>query len=240
MVEQRTAALRGLAAQLSAAEDAQRRKLAYDMHDALSQTLSLIRINLDAAQLECPERTTVQTRLADCGTMVDAVIKQTRTLMFDLYPAMLDDLGLVPTLQYYARELQQRVKTEIVISELGTRRPLSTTATNYLFRALKELLNNAIQHGRASEIILTVHWEPSSLRLVVDDDGAGFDVNAARAPDTRRGLGLAGITERISSMGGRMELESRPGQGSRIILDVPLPAVETQLDQDYAVTNTTG
>ena len=108
MVEHRTAALRRLASQLSASEDAERRKLAYDVHDALSQSLSLIKINLDEAQLESADAAAVQMRLARCTAMLDDVIKQTRTLMFDLYPAMLDDLGLVPTLQWYAREFGQR------------------------------------------------------------------------------------------------------------------------------------
>ncbi|HVT88941.1 MAG TPA: ATP-binding protein [Tepidisphaeraceae bacterium] len=236
MVEERTAALRRLAAQLSAAEDAERRRLAYDMHDALSQTLSLIKIHLDEAQIQCSDRTPAQIHLMECGTLVESVIKQTRTLMFDLYPAMLDDLGLVPTLQWYAREFKQRVGTEIIISEHGERTTLTTILTNYLFRAVKELLTNAVQHGHAKEIILTVHWEIGMLRLVVDDDGTGFDVTAARVPDSRRGLGLAGITERISSMGGRMEMESHQGQGSRIIVEVPLPT-EPHLESNHAFTS---
>jgi signal transduction histidine kinase len=223
MVEQRTAALRRLAAQLSAAEYDERRKLAYDMHDTLGQSLSLVKMNLDAAQLDCPSGASVQRRLGDCGAMIDGAIKQARTLMFDLYPAMLDDLGLVPTLRWFAKEFEQRLGTEILISEQGAGKPLPTTLANYLFRAVKELCGNSAQHGHAKNVILTLHWEPTGLRLVIDDDGAGFDVTAARAPWQNR-LGLAGIDERISSMGGRMEVESRPGQGSRVILEVPIPA----------------
>jgi signal transduction histidine kinase len=232
MVEQRTAALRRLAAQLSAAEYDERRKLAYDMHDTLGQTLSLIKMNLDAAQLDCPERASVQHRLGECGAMLDDVIKQARTLMFDLYPAMLDDLGLVPTIRWFAKEFPQRVGAELIISEQGSSRPLPTTLANYLFRAVQELCSNAARHGRAKAIILTLHWDPAGLRLVIDDDGTGFDVASAVAPGQHR-LGLAGIDERISSMGGRMELESRPGQGSRVILEVPLP-LESQVDQTHA------
>jgi signal transduction histidine kinase len=223
MVAQRTSALRNLAAQLSAAEDAERRKLAYDMHDALSQALSLIKINLDSAQLEADDPAARERRLATCGAMIDEVIKQTRTLMFDLHPAMLDDLGLVPTLQWYATDFAQRTRAELVVSEHGTRRPLAVATTNYLFRAVKELSGNAVRHGHAAEIIVAVHWEPAGVRLVVDDDGRGFDVGAARAPDARGGLGLAGIDERVSSMGGSLVVESKPGQGTRVIIEVPTP-----------------
>jgi signal transduction histidine kinase len=223
MVEQRTSALRNLAAQLSAAEDAERRKLAYDMHDALSQALSLIKMNLDSAQLVADDPAARERRLASCGTMIDEVIKQTRTLMFDLHPAMLDDLGLVPTFQWYAADFEQRTRTELVVSEHGTRRPLPVATANYLFLAVKELLGNAVRHGYAAEIIVAVHWEQSSVRVVVDDDGRGFDVGAVRAPDARRGLGLAGLDERVSSMGGSLVVESKPGQGTRVIIEVPAP-----------------
>lgn len=224
MVEQRTSALRNLAAKLSAAEDAERRKLAYDMHDALSQALSLIKMNLDQAQLETSDPVEMQRRLGSCGAMIDEVIKQTRTLMFDLHPAMLDDLGLVPTLQWYATDFEQRTGCELVVSEHGARAPLPVATTNYLFRAVKELLSNAVRHGRAKEIIVAVHWEPTGIRLVVDDDGSGFDVAATTAPEARRGLGLAGIEERVSSMGGSLVIESKSGQGARVILGVPVAA----------------
>lgn len=224
MVELRTSALRNLAAQLSAAEDAERRKLAYDMHDALSQALSLIKMNLDSAQLETVDPAAREHQLATCGTMIDEVIKQTRTLMFDLHPAMLDDLGLVPTLEWYAADFEQRTGSELVVSEHGTRRQLAAAMTNYLFRAVKELLGNAVRHGHAQEIIVTVHWERSGVRVVVDDDGRGFDVGAVRAPDARSGLGLAGIDERVSSMGGSLTVESKPGQGTRVIVEVLTPA----------------
>jgi two-component system sensor histidine kinase DegS len=236
MVEQRTAALReeiaqrekaqielrALAAQLSAAEDAERRKLAYEIHDGLSQMLSLMKINLDAAVLEAPQGTRLQSRLAECARSTDELIRQTRTLTFDLHPAMLDDLGLVPTIQRYAREFKKQADVEVTVTENGLARPLGPPLANYVFRAVKELMNNALKHGHAAEIIVAAHWEPNGLRIVVDDDGSGFDAHAALTPESRRGLGLAGIEERLASLGGRLNIESAPGQGSRIILEIPL------------------
>lgn len=238
MVEQRTAELRSLAAQLSAAEDAERRKLAYDMHDALSQTLSSVKINLDTALLETTDRATTE-RLIDCGELVDGMIKQTRTLMFDLYPAMLDDLGLIPTLQWYAQEFHQRNRIETAVLEHGPAQPLTRTLRNYLFRAAKELLSNAARHGQPGEITVLVYWEPGSIRLVVDDDGAGFDDTVLRAPDIQRGLGLPGITERIRSMGGKLDIETKPGQGTRVIVEVPLP-IQYETEEPHAIASLAG
>jgi signal transduction histidine kinase len=214
--------LRNLAAQLSAAEDAERRKLAYEIHDSLSQMLSLLKINLDAAVLEASGGKKLQSRLLECSKTVEDLIRQTRTLTFDLHPAMLDDLGLVVTLQRYAQEFTDRTGSEVTVTENGARRPLGAPLANYLFRSIKELMNNAVKHGQAKEIIIAAHWDGSALRIVVDDDGTGFDAAAALSPDTRRGLGLAGIEERLATLGGKLNIESTRSLGSRIILEIPL------------------
>jgi signal transduction histidine kinase len=239
MVEQRTSELRKLAAKLSAAEDAERRKLAYDMHDALSQTLSSIKINVDTALLDSTDRAAARRQLTESSQMINDVINQTRTLMFDLYPAMLDDLGLVPTLQWYAKEFEQRTRIEIAVLEQGPQREIPRTLRNYLFRTAKELLSNSMRHGKASEITVLIHWEPRSIRLVVDDDGAGFDVELLHSPDARRGLGLPAIRERVNSMGGRLDIESQRGRGTRVIVEVPL-SINHETDQQHAVTSAAG
>jgi signal transduction histidine kinase len=253
MVEVRTAELReqvaqrekaqqdlsALAAQLSAAEDAERRKLAYDIHDSLSQMLSLLKINLDAAALEAPAGTKLQSRLLECARTTEDLIRQTRTLTFDLHPAMLDDLGLVPTLQRYADEFESRTEADVTVTENGLRRQLGSPLANYLFRAIKELMSNAVKHGNAREIIISAHWEPSALRIVVDDDGQGFDSRAALSPETRRGLGLAGIDQRLTSIGGRLDIESNSDQGARIILEIPLRS-ELLQDNTYVDASLAG
>jgi signal transduction histidine kinase len=253
MVDQRTAALREeiaerekaqgelrtLAAQLSAAEDAERRKLAYDIHDGMSQMLSLTKINLDAAVLEAPSESRLHARLVECAKSTDDLIRQTRSLTFDLHPAMLDDLGLVPTLQHYASALKQHGDVEVIVIENGLRRPLGSPLLNYLFRAIRELLSNAMKHGKASEIVVAVHWEPRGLRIVVDDDGGGFDAHSALLPESRRGLGLPGIEQRLESLGGKLLVESVAEQGTRIILEVPL-AHEPLKENVYADQSVAG
>ena len=197
--------------------------MAYEIHDAVSQMLSLVKINLEAARSESISGPARLNRLADCAGMVDQLIQQTRTLTFELHPAMLDDLGLVATLKGYSREFEQRTGTEVTISEVGAPQALPSSLNHYLFRSTKELWNNAVKHGRAREIIAAVHWEPAGLRIVIDDDGSGFNSAEALSPQSRRGLGLPGIVERMSTLGGKMQLDSRIGQGTRVILEIPLP-----------------
>ena len=218
------AALRQLAAQLSAAEDAERCRVAYDLHDGLAQMLSLLKMNLETAVAGSGPAAPQAERFADSVRMVDELIHQTRNLTFELHPAMLDDLGLVATLHGYVRDFGQRAAIEVTVSEQGTSRPLPATMAHFLFRAVKELMNNAARHGKASEIVAAVHWEPKRLRVVVDDDGCGFDFAALPERSGPRGLGLPGIAERLISLGGDMHVESGAGQGTRVILEAPLEA----------------
>jgi signal transduction histidine kinase len=214
--------LRKLAGQLSAAEDAERRRIAYDIHDALSQMLGVVKMNLETVVAESPTDSRQFERLSDVVRVLDDLIRQTREMTFDLHPSMLDHFGLVPTLQRFAEDFQRRTMAEVTINEGGERVQLDTSLASYLFRAIKEVVNNAVKHGNAKEIIVAIHWENGHLRCVVDDDGRGFDPAKALAPQARRGLGLAGIDERLTSLGGNLRVESQPGNGARMILEVPV------------------
>jgi signal transduction histidine kinase len=214
--------LRKLAAQLSAAEDVERRKLAYDIHDALSQMLGLVKMNLETVVAETATDSRQFDRLIDVVKTVDDLIRQTREMTFDLHPSMLDHFGLIPTLQRFAQDYSKRTHAEVTVSESGDRAELPASLASYLFRAIKELVNNAVKHGNAREIIVAIHWDPGHMRTVVDDDGTGFDPVKATEPRARRGLGLAGIDERLTSFGGKMRIESQEGSGARIIMEVPV------------------
>ena len=221
--------LRKLAGQLSAAEDAERRRIAYDIHDALSQMLGLVKMNLETVIAETAIDSRQFERLNDVVRMVNELIRQTREMTFDLHPSMLDHFGLVPTLLRFAEEYNRRTLAEVLVNESGTRGTLSTGLAGYLFRAIKELISNAVRHGNAKEIYVAVHWENGRMRTVIDDDGCGFDASKALVPHARRGLGLAGIDERLTSLGGFMRLESEPGSGTRVVIEVPvIPQVEPQ------------
>jgi signal transduction histidine kinase len=137
---------------------------------------------------------------------------------------MLDDLGFAAALEGYADEFTRRMGSEVTISQDGEPpRALDKPVAHYLFRAVRELLANAVNHGHAKQMVIGLHWAPSALRLTVDDDGDGFDSPpATKAGPARRGLGLTAIRERLNAMGGTMEMESRAGQGTRVILQLPL------------------
>ncbi len=228
MVRERTAALlgeiaerkraeesqRNLALQLSEAEDTERARLAADIHDSIGQSLSVLKMNLGA--LSGPigyDEGRPPGDLMESLNLIDEIIKQVRAFIFRIYPAILKDLGLVPTLQWYAEQFEAQAGTRVTVSESGERLALAAPVASYLFRAVKELLNNAAKHGQAKEVIVAVHWRQEGIRVVIDDDGRGFDPALVQAPEQRRGLGLAGIRERLLALNGHLTVESAPGQG---------------------------
>ncbi len=206
--------VRQLASQLSAAEDAERRRLGHELHDSVGQSLSLLKLKLEAAAARGnPE-------LSQSLEILSSVIQQARTLTFELYPSMLDQLGLGATLEHYARQLASHVQAKIQISDLGPETALPVPLNCFLFRAAKELINNSLKHGKAGEIVVQIRRKRCQLRIVVSDDGQGFHPGRTGGP----GLGLAWIRERVHCFGGTITIETAPGGGARVLLVLPVNA----------------
>jgi signal transduction histidine kinase len=231
-LQNRQKAVRDLAARLADAEDAERRRLARDLHDSVGQALSALKLRLEAARAGpagggndasgAAGSAGAAGVAAELLPMLEDVIRQTRTLMFELYPPTLDSLGLAASLQWWAERTGPPAGLRISVSESGPPRPLSPAAAGYAFRAARELLNNAAKHARASEALVSIRWEPGWLRLAVADDGAGFDPSSLGRSGGGGGLGLAAIREHVGHMGGRVQIESEPGHGTRVIITLPV------------------
>ena len=164
-------------------------------------------------------------RLEDSVSMVDGMIRQARNIALDLRPPLLDEAGLVPALDHHLKSLARRsgltIEFDAAPGVASIPRELNTT----VFRVVQEAVSNALRHARAATIRVTLRDEPDALRLTIEDDGVGFDLEAV-TQRIKRGehLGLLGMTERVRSAGGMITLDSRPGGGSRI--DVRIPFVK--------------
>ena len=154
-------------------------------------------------------------------SIVNDLIEQSRTLTFELHPAVLDHFGVAEALRRYAEQFSRQTSVELTINEQGTPRPLAGAIPNYVFRSVKELIHNAARHGHAKEIVVSLYWIPSWLRVLIDDDGSGFDSTQAFSVTVKKGLGLAGINERMRSLGGSLRLESSAGSGTRAVMEIP-------------------
>ena len=145
-------------------------------------------------------------------------------MIFDLYPAILDDQGLIPAIRWYATHYTDRTGITVTIFDHIEHASLGETKRIYLYRSFKELLHNITKHAECSEVVVSIKKRDNNIRLIVDDEGKGFDPQTVFAVDHSHlhGIGLATIQEWMNDIGGEFIIESTPGQGTRAILDVPV------------------
>ncbi len=206
------------------AEERERRHIAQNIHDNLGQSLAIAKRKIQALDSNLTtDSSPTGTDAKEIANLLDRMISQTRTLTFDLYPPMLDDLGLIPTIEWYAEDFASKTDLKINLIRTGKPATVSRLASAYLFRAVKEILNNTLKHAEASEVMLAIHGSESALRIVIDDDGRGFNVDERLKTATGViGIGFVSIRQWISDMEGRFTIESTPGHGTRVVIEAPI------------------
>ncbi len=196
----------------------ERRMLARELHDDFGQQLAAFKLNLGLLNRGARNETE-QRCIADCLDIANHLLERMRDIARDLRPSVLDDLGLAAALHWYARRQAERSGCEIVVLDRFS--PLSPEIETAVFRIAQEAVNNAIRHGGARHITVTAEVVDRCLALAIQDDGGGFDPEAASSkPDA--GLGLNSMRERAELLDGRFALTSRAGVGTRIEVSIPV------------------
>ena len=211
--------LQRVSSQMAEAEDNERRQLARDLHDAVGQGLWSVVHSLRGLTASAPRPEAVAAAVGEALAELERTSAEVRTVTFDLYPTMLDDLGLAAALRGHVARFAGSL--EVSVEEQGTAPKLSPERAGFLFRAVKELLANTRKHARARGALVALRWGERGVRITVADDGCGFDPAAILSPGSAHGLGLINLRERTAHLGGRLSLESEPGVGTRAILEVP-------------------
>ena len=218
---------------LAVAEEGERQRLARELHDQLGQELTAFRLGLDdAARLaadhipaNAPGRGPLLGRLAQLGALAGRMTAGARSLALELRPPELDDLGLESALETYVAEWGARygVAADLAITGALRDRPLPADVGSTLYRVVQEALTNVAKHAGARQVSVVVEKPDGEVRLIVEDDGRGFDVEAtATRTRTARRLGLAGMRERAALVGGSVAIESTPGAGTTLYVRLPL------------------
>lgn len=227
MVQEREEQLENLLRQLVNAQEGERQRIARELHDETGQKLTALAMGLAAveAQLRGGAAQTAAGLVQNLREVSDQAITELRNIMADLRPAQLDDLGLVPALRWYVGQYQAR-HPDLHISLVPDRglARLPSQFETVLFRAAQEALTNIARHAQARHVTVTLNQRNGSICLEVNDDGVGFDpgMPARHAPGS--GLGLVGMRERVALVGGRCIIESQPGQGTRVVVELPVKA----------------
>jgi two-component system sensor histidine kinase UhpB len=207
---------------LRALED-ERKRIARELHDETSQSLTSIMVNLEVVEkqlVDLPDEVTARIRLTK--EIASRTLDETRRLMFDLRPSVLDDLGLVPALRWFINHRVQPMGLQVELHTHGLEERLSEALETPLFRILQEAINNAVKHAKATQLQVRLKRQPGRIVGTIKDDGEGFDQDEAfHRPDEDRGLGLFGMRERAALIGGTVKIESAPGKGTTVRISVP-------------------
>ena len=229
-IEQARSDLQQLSARLLEVEEEGRRKLSRELHDEIGQTLALLQIEISHAAAAPPG--SARERLLRARELAEEVVRSVHTMAVLLRPALLDDLGLMPALQFLVEDFLRRTSLACELTGEGVEDDLPDAAKTCVYRVVQEALHNCEKHARAANVRVMVRQAAGTLSAEIEDDGCGFSTAAAgKMPRAgRMGLGLLGMRERAAIAGGLLAIESAPGKGTRVLLQIPLPAPDGKVE----------
>lgn len=214
--------LRALAARLEAIREEERTHIARELHDVLGQALTALKYDLTAITSRLPKRNTqLREQAAAMTAQIDETIQTVRRLSSELRPGILDDLGLAAAIEWQASDFSKRTEIECNVRLPEREIPLSRPQATAVFRIFQETLTNVARHAHATRVDVELAAEEGMAVLCVRDNGRGIDLATAQG---KKSLGLVGMRERASLLGGSVEIDGAPGEGTRVVVRIPIPS----------------
>lgn len=225
-----------LLAKVISAQEEERRRIARELHDEASQAIATLVVNLEFLENTLPEKEVqVAERLRRLREIATQTLEEIHKIIFDLRPRVLDDLGLVPAVSGYLESHLVPLGITYDLHAHGLERRLPSTVETATFRIVQEAITNVIKHAQASHVRVLLDFDGTLLVIFVEDNGRGFELAEVLGPGaSRRGMGLVGIRERATLLGGTFNIHSRPGGGTRLYVEIPVSA-EVETDARVAV-----
>jgi signal transduction histidine kinase len=219
-LEAAEAARADLLKRLIYAQEEERKRIARELHDETSQNMARMTMSLDRA-VQASDIESRRAHLGEARGLLLKTLEGVHRIIYDLRPSILDDLGLVPALQWYAerRLSSQGINVTWEVNARDARLP--TLMETALFRVVQEALTNVAKHARAENVIVSMDLGVEAVTIEVEDDGVGFEPALALAGQDAQGLGIRGMRERVGILGGRFELRSQPGDGTQLRIWIP-------------------
>jgi len=206
-------------------QEEERRRIAQELHDEAGQALTGVKMSLEWIEKELGgSEKAVKDRVQEVKAQVSKTLEELRRLSYDLRPAILDELGLVPTLRWYIEEYSKRTQIAVHLQTAGAQKRFSAKIETLFYRIIQEALTNVAKHAQAESVIVSLEKKDVHVHLYITDDGKGFEVKRyfSSPPMIRKGLGILGMKERVELAGGTFFIDSDPGQGTRISIKVPI------------------
>ena len=225
--------------QIIEAQENERRRISRELHDEIGQALYAIKLNLEMVDKDLPHTTpAIRGRLGEAKSLSSQTLTAMRQLSLNLRPTMLDDLGLIPTLRWYIQNFSSRLGIYSNFETMGFEEKLSPQIETAFYRIVQEALNNIAKHAQADRVEISLVKRDSRIYASIQDNGKGFDLDRVLHPESpERGFGIVGIQERISLLGGQMDIQTRPGFGTLIHFEIPYENVR---DGDEKNTSSAG
>jgi len=217
--------LKELSTRLVGAQERERRAISRELHDQVGQSLSALLMDVENLGVMSAGNGAFLQGLKNIKMLAENCVNEVRNISLLLRPSMLDDLGLVAALEWQAREVSKRTGMLVDVVDENVSDTLPEDHKTCVYRVVQEALNNCSRHAQAKSARVFVHQEPDRLLLTIQDDGRGFD------PRRERGLGLIGMNERVSHLGGVLKVDSNPGRGTCLRVDLPLAREVSSLDK---------
>jgi signal transduction histidine kinase len=208
--------LKELSKRLVDAQEQERRAISRELHDEVGQSLSALLVDVENLAAKPGEDGAFRQGLKNIKMLAENCVNEARNMALLLRPSMLDDLGLIAALEWQAREVSKRTGMLVDMVEENVSDALPEEYKTSMYRIVQEALNNCSRHAHAKNVRVVVRQEPERLSLTIQDDGKGFD------PSRVRGLGLVGMNERVSQLGGVLKVDSNQGRGTCLRVDLPL------------------
>ena len=218
------AELRALSQRIIKAQEAERSRIAQELHDGINQLIASVKMRLRKVEGSLPDRKPAAREILQrCDRLLVKVLEENRRIAHNLRPTDLDNLGLAAAVTSFCSEVQLRTNLQFQCRLTASSRRLSPVVELHLFRIVQEAVNNIEKHGRAKSVRLELRFQEDFAVLKIQDDGQGFDAKTVKAGNKmRHGLGLTNIRERALSLGGTYEIKSAPGDGTTVAVRVPL------------------
>ncbi|MBI2829106.1 MAG: MCP four helix bundle domain-containing protein [Acidobacteria bacterium] len=213
--------LERLSAKLVHAQEEERRSLARELHDAVGQALTAIKMEMGVALRGVDADSRARQALEDARMIAESTLQNVRDLSQLLHPSMLDDFGLPEALGAYLRSFSKRTGIRAQLSHARMNERLPPEVEVCVYRIVQEALTNVARHSGASYCTVALVRRAGSLHLTIEDDGRGIDTTTAATPDVRRGLGIIGMRERAQALYGSFVAENRREGGMRVMVRLP-------------------
>ena len=223
-LEERNRELHALSERAINAQEEERRAIAQSLHDDTGQALSMLIIHLDRIDERIPARQKeLKKQVADARALAASSLTELRRIFSGLRPAILDDLGLVPAIRWFARTNLEQVGIRVIVKAPSVPLELSPAVTTTLFRIVQEAVSNIVRHANAGSVTIVLQLSGGLIQMRIQDDGRGFDPkNASRDAVELQQLGLLGIRERAELLGGQIQIESAPEKGTSLQVSFPM------------------